>query len=312
MRANPDYDLSRPLASALRAKAPYVGIPIPGHAPLIFNRLFLSRCLNGIRPVNIEVQILENGERLLIVDGVSPEYRLSNGLRSCVRHHMKVRSLRRTCWADREAIEKEMDKWKPCYAAKATAPRQSKHDKAIVKLEKQLAKLGKRPEICNPCLSHGNGSDSQRATWQRWYQQKALRGKIGALAAQARKAKMTSRQFYVALAELTTVKRFSDLNTREKEMLCTRHDGGQLRSGGSFFDYVDPKKLWRFLPGLAKTWGDSRPSLWGEAWDSPERWGARRYDVVLEWSRERQELLSQIAAVRAMVPINLESLKLAA
>lgn len=52
---NPDYDLARPLASALKAKAPYVGIPIPGHAPLIFNRLLLVRAAQSTMAATVSI-----------------------------------------------------------------------------------------------------------------------------------------------------------------------------------------------------------------------------------------------------------------
>ena len=77
MVANPEYDLARPLASALKAKAPYVGIPIPGHAPLIFNRLFLVRALKGVRPVHVEVLTHPDvADRWLVVDGLANEREL--------------------------------------------------------------------------------------------------------------------------------------------------------------------------------------------------------------------------------------------
>lgn len=121
---NPQYDLSRPLASALRAKAPYVGIPIPGHAPLIFNRLFLGRALKGVTPVNVEVRLCESGERLLIVDAVSVEYPQSNHCwPSRVRHHMKMRSLRRDRREDKQLIAEAMEKWKPALAVKGNPAR---------------------------------------------------------------------------------------------------------------------------------------------------------------------------------------------
>lgn len=97
---NPDYDLSRPLASALKAKAPYVGIPIPGHAPLIFNRLLLYRAMKGVRVVNVEVLagLIDDDGRYLVVDGIAEEkWRERSGLGhiSRVKHHMKLRAIPR-------------------------------------------------------------------------------------------------------------------------------------------------------------------------------------------------------------------------
>ena len=298
MLHNPEYDLSRLLASALRAKAPYVGIPIPGHAPLIFNRLFLWRALKGVKPVNVEVQTHLTGERLLIVNGVAEEHFYKGICLGRVRHHMKMRSLRRGRWQDKRIIDEAMEKWKPTIAVKASpAPRVSRYDKAIAKLERQLAQLGSRPKIFNPAIASSDDGYN-RDTWLKWHQQKRRRGKIGALGAQAKAGKITARELYAALAELTTVKRFSELNTRQKRSLGSLGEGGQYYDTGTFFDYADPKRLWRFLPGLAKQYGDSRPALYGEAWDARERWGAWRYEVVLEWSRARREIESQIEGIR--------------
>jgi hypothetical protein len=298
MITNPDYDLARPLASALRAKAPYVGIPIPGHAPLIFNRLFLFRAMKGVRPVNIEVLTFESGERYLIVDGIADERFNGHVCIGRVRHHMKVRSIPRARFRayGRNNPANEMEKWKPTVAAAPAPVRTSKYDKAIAKLEKQLAKLGPRPKIFNPAVATSD-DDYNRDTWLAWHQQKALRGKIGALAKKAHTGQITARELYPALATLTTIKRFSDLNTREKEQLSERYAEG---SAPTFFDFANPKALWRFMPNLAKSYGGARPSLYGDAWDAPNRWGAHRYNVILEWSRERRELLSQIEATRIM------------
>jgi hypothetical protein len=298
---NPQYDLSRPLASALRAQAPFVGIPLPGHAPLIFNRLFLWRALKGVKPVHVAVQILEDGERLLIVDGVADE-------RGRVRHHMKIRSLHRGRWEDRRAIEAAMDKWKP---RSPNAPKISKWQAAIAKLQRQLDRLGARPKIANPCLACSHVPNSWRNDWLRWRAEKPLRAKIGALARQAHAGTLTAQAFYTALATLTTVRRFSDLNTRERRSLATRSDVDRergYRPEGTYLDFVDPKNLWQYLPELLHC----RPRIYGEDYFSGDnqemdesggripRWGIRRYDVVLEWSRARRELESQIAGIRQM------------
>jgi hypothetical protein len=177
MIANPDYDLARPLASALRAKAPYVGIPLPGHAPLIFRRDFLARALKGVRPVNIEVKTWESGARYLVIDGVADERPGSR-----VRHHMKMRAIPRAEFRgwQRNSPRAEMEKWKPTMAvssavAKAAAPacRVTKYDKAILKLEKQLAKLGARPKIANPAVTHGLDYDYEETTTMRKPQKSA-------------------------------------------------------------------------------------------------------------------------------------------
>ena len=291
MVANPDYDLARPLASALKAKAPYVGIPIPGHAPLIFNRDKLQRALRGVKPVYIDVTVHENGERSLVVEGVaSPHCRTS----------MRLRSLHRSVFNPNRysAPYMAMEKWNPL---KAKAPRVTKYDKAIAKLERQLAKLGNRPEIANPCVTSSAPRDGE--SFLRWRQQKGLRRKIGRLAVQVCAGKMTAHEFYAGLGKLTKVKRYSDFTEKWRERILGKAEHG--RNG--FSDFANPKNLWKFLPELEHSWMHSRPRLYWGTWQEwqqeqlKECWGAQRYAPILEWSRKRQELHSQIAAVRAMI-----------
>lgn len=302
---NPQYDLARPLASALKAKAPIVGIPIPGHAPLIFNRLFLVRALKGVLPVNIEVEVLDSGERLLIVDGRAGE---SNRGWS-VKHHMRVRSLHRGRWQDKKTIEDAMAKWKP---ADPKAPKTSKYDKALAKLYKQVANLRDKPTIQNPCTydNRYEPSECERESvtreWTRWRNQKALRGKVGALA----RAAKTSRDLYAGLRALglANVRTFSELHTEEKRSLATRSDFERERGytpDGTFFDFADPKNLWRFQPDLRAnyrpyTFRGGRPSIYGTDGNDLECWGPARYETILEWSRARRELESQILGIKDM------------
>lgn len=292
---NAQYDLARPLASALRAKSPYVGLPMPGHAPLIFKRSLLVGALRGVKPVNIEVETLDNGARYLVIDSVaSTRCRSRSRFVSIPRQRFKM-------WGTPEA--KAMDKWS-AKGKPVTTPKNTKHATAIAKLEKQLAKLGARPTIFNIATATGYRHVLDRQIWQDWYAQKSLRGKIGALGAQVREGKITSRELYTALDALPgigEVKRFSDLTayTRRRNGINSKTSIRHAERNG-FFDYADPKILWTFT-GMASHYGGGRPDLYGDAWDDPTRWGATRYAPVLEWSRERAELLSQIEAVKAMI-----------
>ena len=292
---NFEYDLARPLASALKATAPYVGIPLPGHAPLIFNRAKLKSALSGVKPVSVAVVIHDNGERSLTVEGVA-------GPRC--RTFMRMRSLRRDVFSNwRSEPARAMKKWNPI-KAKAKRSTGAKYEKAIAKLQRQLTKLGGRPHLANPCMPYSEEPEIQRQNFLLWRQQKTLRRQIGALAVQALDGKLTDRKFYAALAKLTTVKRFSDFTAKQLERMGITVPWG--RNG--FFIYAKPKNLWKLLPDLA---GDSfyrrtRPTLcWGnwqewQQWEV-ERWGAKRYAPVLEWQRQRQEILSQIEGIRALI-----------
>ena len=288
---NPDYDLARPLASALKATAPYVGIPIPGHAPLIFKRSKLQNALRGVKPIYIDVAIDPAGERFLTVEGVAS---------ARCRTFMRMRSIHReTFYNPFSEPYNEMQKWNPL--KKAAAPRTSKYDKALGKLEKQLAKLGDRPQIENPCLSHSTVDASNHAQFSRWHEQKDLRRKIGALASLAYSGKITAREFYKALASLTTVKRLSDFTPKQCERIIGKTEYNR------FTDYVNPKNIWKFLPDLSRSWTGSRPRLYWGSWqewqaEQTKTWGIARYQVVLDWSHQRREILSQMQGIRDMQP----------
>jgi hypothetical protein len=68
--ANLNYDLLPPLLSALAAKSPLVGIPMPGDTPLILNRAKLQAALRGVEPMYVTVE--GAGEsRYLSVQGIA-------------------------------------------------------------------------------------------------------------------------------------------------------------------------------------------------------------------------------------------------
>ena len=159
----------------------------------------------------------------------------------------------------------------------------------------------------NPTIvTTGRVRDEMRETWSRWRAQRKLRGKVGAIA----KAGKTSRELYAALKALglTKVRTFSDLNTAERCSLASPPDELDRRYGwehkATYLNFANPKNLWKFQLEIGGNgwYPRQRPCIWGgdDYFDS-ERWGAKRYAVVLEWSRERQELLSQIAGIRTMM-----------
>lgn len=296
MIINPDYDLTKPIQSAIRSKAPYVGVPMPGHAPLIFKRSLLAGALKGVKPIYIEVTLHDTGMRSLPIEG-------TDGPR--VRTRCTLYSIHRKAFANwNSEVRKAMDKWKPSMApAKVKAPKQTKHDKAILTLQKRLAKLGDRPHLYNPATATGRPS-SDRESCQKWYQQKSLRGQVGALGKLTRTGNLDSRQFYAAMDALPgigKVTRYSELDTRQKESIQ-----GDIRyrlGRNGFFDYANPKVLWKFMPTL-KVWSGSKPyalrPMDDKDHDDCPRWGAGRYEPVLAWQREREEILSAIESIREM------------
>lgn len=287
MVMNQDYDLARPLQSALKAKAPFVGVPIPGHAPLIFQRDKLVRALKGVKPIHLYVEVYENGNRALIVDGVA-------GPRC--HTHLKALSLQRNHlvhWGD---PMKAAERWRRGWKQKPATTRDplAKYRKELERLDKALAKLENRPEIFNPATATGpiyQPDSYERELWRDWRAQRKLRGQVGRLAFLCHRGDLDSRKLYAALREIVSgFDTFSDLTAYER----------RRKSIDSFHDYANPKTLWMRCKGLAKCSWHGRP--WTGRDDSEaDKWGAKRYAVVLEWIRERRELESRIAAVKAMM-----------
>lgn len=287
MVINQEYDLTKSIQTAIKAKAPYVGVSMPGHAPLIFKRALLAGALKGVKPAYIEVEAHPNGVRTLTIEGTA-------GPRT--RTRCRIISIDRKVFYNWQSeARKAMDKWKPTMAPKVkSAPKSTKFDKAIIVLEKRLAKLGECPHLVNPTTVTGYAS-SDRESCQKWYAQKSLRGQVGSLGKKARTGKLDSREFYAAMDALPGIgkaTRYSELDTRQKESL---HNQG-------FFGYANPKVLWRFMPSV-KTWCGGKPyglqALDDGHYNAP-RWGAERYEPVLEWKRQRKELLLAIESIKGM------------
>jgi hypothetical protein len=299
MIINPEYDLTKPIQSAMKSKAPYVGIPMPGHAPLIFKRSLLAGVLCGVKPIYMNVDVLENGVRVLTIEGVcGPRVRTRCRLVSIQRNALI------SCHSE---VKKAMDKWKPTMMPKAkSAAKQTKFDKSILVLEKRLAKLGSCPRLPNPTTVTGHVSHDADSCLK-WYQQKTMRGQVGALGKMTRTGKLDSRQFYAAMDALPgigQVTRYSELDTRQKESI--RGDIRYRMGRNGFFDYANPAVLWRFMPSL-KMWNGGKPYELRPIDDDKDnpRWGVSRYERVLAWKRERDEMLSAIQSIREMqtVPI---------
>ena len=245
-------------------------------------------------------------------------------LRSIPRHQFRLHGY---------APANEMHRWKPSIApAKPAAPRNknAKYEKAIAALERQIKKLGNRPSLRNPVWQPAPPSVTSWSLFLRWHQQKDLRRQIGKLGARVKAGDLTDRKFYVELAKLTTVKRYSDFTERQREAIgvpVPRHYNG-------FMIYAKPENLWKFLPdllprpsppaaphllGRVERHGCRRPWYRGLA-PEPERrnqsqiphWGTVRHESLLEWSRERRSLQSQIDSIRAMMPQASESAEIAA
>lgn len=118
-----DIDLLRCLSSALKAKTPFVGIPMPGQHPLIFRRDFLHAILHGVTLKN--VQIIE--PRWLLIEGIAGQHiRTRAKLNPIARFDMyRSTAFRNWCEAKTPKVIKPRNK-------------QSKYDRAVAKVEQQL------------------------------------------------------------------------------------------------------------------------------------------------------------------------------
>lgn len=155
MQANHECEASRGLQSALKAKAKIVGIPIPGHAPLIFMRTKLQRCLKGVLPTSV-IAVVNGNARWLCIEGNAGR----------VRTKMRMLSMSRS-----DALRLMDDKDK--FSARLTRPKSTKYDAAITKLEKEM---GSAPVIqCGWNRRVRKFDEYDRQRWASWRADKTQR-----------------------------------------------------------------------------------------------------------------------------------------
>jgi cation transport regulator ChaB len=122
-----EYDLSRPLGSALKAKAPFVGIPLSGHRPLIFKRAKLQRMLKGVRVTHVEVDVTNARDRYLIVQGTAGKVAWNP-----VRCNYRIRSIPIS-----DLLTSRSQKEREEFASKVAAVKVSPLQHKIAKLESE-------------------------------------------------------------------------------------------------------------------------------------------------------------------------------
>ena len=308
MQANQEYDLSKPLATAIKAKAPFVGIPMPGYAPLTLCRAKLAAALRGVKPLDIRVEV--NGDtRWLIVEGVASEGRV----RTC----MKMIATPAAYWKTYQGKE-ALAKWKESAAPKAKAarvPKPKNLDRAVTmikRLQRELDGMGREYTLRNPCLlgtrkdpeydpEWGERESERRARevvdWQDYRATRRMRTEVGALARRKRNA--TSRDLYNAMRERGwDFTGYSEVRQPMKE-----------KYAGSYYFYL--KELWRFVRGTgSQSFIEVRKYRAHRVSESPipteddqyPVWGPTRYQVKLDDMRARQSLQAQIEAIGAEVP----------
>lgn len=320
MRINPDYDLSKPLQSALRSKAPYVGVPIPGHAPLIFKRSRLQGVLKGVTPTSIECTGFRETEtriigglkwevegwsqtRWLIIRGTASEGRV----KTCV----KMLSMRRSEFHGRTDAGKEMERWreatikeyrkpKPTFSTdRKTAAAQRKAVAVLAKLERAKEKIfiPAKPNPVVPTIHKPYAVES----FKTMRETKRFRTIIGALSKQAVRDNWSTKKLYDAMERRGwKFVRWSEITSTQRE-----HKGLF-----GIADYL--RKLDRFVVGsgtydcFSKWHGNLHYTRKQQFVPQDDYWGAERYYPYLAARNELRSIQHQIDSINAMLKPTVE------
>lgn len=303
MQVSDDLDLSRLVQSAIRAKAPFVGIPMPGHAALTFNRSKLSAALRGVTPVNIEV-ISEGASRYLLIEGTAGPN---------VRTRMKMLSKEPRFWRSYEG-KKILDAWHkdeerkrkkvvtiPAHSDRKAAARIKKAAVTLRRLEKELTGMGYPVTLRNPAVpvireyAEASHDEYARQRWAESRKSKRMRTVIGGIAAQARRENWTNVKLYKELsAHGYDFEKLTDMTPRERD----------YRGASTFWEYI--RNLYRFVRG-ANNLGPQRYPYRGHQrtandWQGDgQQWGGGRYLAKLADMQQRRALLEHIENVKALM-----------
>jgi hypothetical protein len=284
------------LQNAIKAKSPILGIPIPGEKPFCVRRELFVDSLRGLRLIDAAIQMPLDGDRCkmrLEVWAVS----------DTVKAHRKFVPLNpETHWQTQSTLRE----WAERQRKKVSGPKLTPKQKVVLKLQKQLAKLGTPRAPMHPyrlknfeaqaIRDHDalqqKGAASLRdggceitytpvgAQWAQWKREQPIRRWIQAQARLCHAGSLTSAKLYKTLTERgLTVTKWTELR---------KHD--RMRCKDSFFGYLE--RLWMYC-GLV-----GRPH-WLQA-DEPETFGAERYAHWLEHLREHKALKAEIEDVQQL------------
>lgn len=322
MQMNLDYDLAKPLATALKVRAPYVGIPMPGHAPLTFDRKKLSACLKGVKPTNIEVivgdaeyktEINPTGkwndqkkisfhDRWIKVEGYASGGRVRTRLifKAIPAHYWRSWQGKAALKSWRETEQRERQKIILAPTSPADRKRIALVRKAtdtLKRLLREVEKLGRPYPLYNPSVPRLReaANEHQREGYGSLRRTKRMRTIIGGIARQAIKQNWSSQQLYKHLtARGIEFEKMSDMTGKYREMYGAEN----------FYDYL--RNLHRFVYGtgmhhVIKPWERQygRPSA-----DDMKQWGGERYMVKLADIQMRRSLQNQIDSVREILIAN--------
>lgn len=292
------------IESAIRAKAPIVGIPQDGEAPFCFKRAILADSLKGLKIIDAGIQLAldgkpENSRLVIYAAGAGVK-----AVRSLVPMYRGRFLLDQWAWADGERKR----------LGRKSLPKVSGKEKKLIQLRKQLAKLGPLSTPRHPMLDDGynglaarmehdarayegwqrlvdpaNGYLAEGTTverpltlgeqWAKWKAEADTRRWIQTRARMVKAGKMTTAQLYKALeAKGIKARRWSDLNTRERER-C--------------------KDLFGFLGTLWEFCGLAGKPYWFKA-EAERELGAKHYEYWLEGLHKRKEIQSMIEGIEAI------------
>lgn len=295
MNVNTEYDVSQALASAIKGTAPFCGVPVPGHAPLVLDRKRLAGALRGVTPVNVEV-VWDGQSRSLLVEGRDGRVR--------TKLRMRCRS-----WREWE-VRREMDRWTraeqrkqvraisvPAGLDRKAAAELNKQNALLYKLERELLKLGSPHTLYNPAVPRLRPVDRSTynyygPVWQAIRGGKRRRTIVGGIAAQARRESWTNLRLYKELdAHGIEFEKLSSMTLKQRKG----------RGAASFHDYL--KNLHRFCKGCGGHYNKSSWSMVRGEYASQDHqtWGSARYMAKLADLQTRRSLEAQIASVKAMM-----------
>jgi hypothetical protein len=150
------------ITSAIRAKAPVVGISIPDRAPIRIKRSQLRDTLKGLTVLSARYECESKPSLVIRASG-----------KGCISAFRRIYSL------DKAVASKLIDKWVKSERVKLSKPVLTGKAKKIAVLKEKLAKASPRPT--NPCLGNTRPSwvrdvsEYERERYMQWRHEKLWR-----------------------------------------------------------------------------------------------------------------------------------------
>jgi hypothetical protein len=292
------FNVAHCVQTALKAKSPIVGIPLPGEPPFCLRRQFLADSLRGLKVIDAAIQLPldSKGTKVLVVYAAGPRVQ-------AVRKYLPMQS-----WSP-DHIRIPLSNWAEAHKKKMSSPKLSVYNKQLVRLQKKLTKLGAPRAPQHPLLYKDHwrksvqeydererkawislvedGCDVQPPltlgqTWAQFKREAPMRQWIQNQARECSKGKISTTQLYARLRDRgLKVRKWSELSTYERD-----------KCGGELFKYLG--RLWQFCNCSGK------PTYWFDQPDHYYKPGSGHYQSWLEHLHEYKELQSMIAGVEEL------------